>query len=222
VPKLRDLRGQRFGGWRVLTRVLRADRKIHWRCRCDCGQERDVNTENLTSGRSKSCGCVGRAARTGQGNHNYKHGRTDTPEYNVWYGMRQRCNYPKHSSYHLYGGRGIRVCRRWQRSFEAFFADMGPRPSSEHSIDRIENDGNYEPGNCRWALGEEQQSHTRTSRFLTVNGVRKTMAQWSRTTKIDTRIIHSRLQDGWSEERAVMTPVRVRHQSSVARNTLSM
>jgi hypothetical protein len=143
----------------------------------------------------------------GRRNPNFKHGCADTPEYNVWYGMRQRCSYAKHSTYRLYGGRGIRVCDRWQHSFENFIADMGPRPSAEHSIDRIDNDGHYEPGNCRWALGRDQFRNMRTNRHLTLNGRTQTMVEWARELSMDVRTLHTRLKKGWTVERALTTPV---------------
>jgi hypothetical protein len=101
------------------------------------------------------------------------------PEYNVWHNMKKRCTKPKYQAYKDYGGRGISVCDRWLNSFANFFEDMGERPTNKHSLDRENNDGNYEPSNCRWATKEEQNSNKRTIRLITHNGVTKTASDWA-------------------------------------------
>ena len=134
--------------------------------------------------------------------------RRPTPEYVVWAGIIQRCTDPGCGSYQRYGGRGITVCDRWRNSFENFLADMGPRPGLEYSIDRINNGGNYEPGNCRWATREEQRSNTRRNRVIEWNGVRRTLAQWERSLGMRRGTLQARLdQHHWSLERALTTPV---------------
>ncbi len=137
---------------------------------------------------------------------NTRHGATDTTEYRVWLGMRKRCRYVKHKHYASYGGRGITVCDRWQ-VFENFLADMGPRPSMRHTLDRINNDGHYEPSNCRWATSDEQHNNRRSNRFLEHNGERLTMAQWAHRLGIPPRTLRARLRRGWSLADSVTKPL---------------
>lgn len=129
------------------------------------------------------------------------------PGYFRWMGMRQRCENPKHRSYARYGGRGIRVCGRWQ-SFAAFVEDMGTPPSPRHSIDRINGDGDYCPGNCRWALPKTQRRNSSANVRLTLNGDTATIAEWSERTGLDGRTIRARLRLGWTTERALVEPTK--------------
>jgi len=128
-----------------------------WRCRCACGKETIVMSGDLTSGKSKSCGCL-KKERAHE--INTTHGMCGTPEYTAWQGMLKRCYNPNNTSYKNYGGRGISVHERWLR-FENFYDDIGPKPSPDHSLDRIDNDGNYEPSNIRWATRTEQNRNQR-------------------------------------------------------------
>ena len=138
---------------------------------------------------------------------NYSHGMSRTPEYQAWLHMKDRCFNPNHKRYSDYGGRGITVCDRWL-NLENFLADIGSRPSPKHSLDRIDNDGNYCHENCRWATKAEQQNNQRTNRLITIGCVTLTIAQWEKEMGYKQGIIWSRLKDGWSEYKAVMTPVR--------------
>ncbi len=151
--------GSRYGKL-VVTSVEGYDGKARLVCaRCDCGSSVTVRFESLRSGNTKSCGC-----RRLRGDLRRTHGHSKhLPEYFIWKGMRQRCSNPRNQKFKDYGARGISVCERWD-SFEAFLSDMGRRPSPGHSIDRKNNDGNYEPGNCRWATAKEQAANTRRSR----------------------------------------------------------
>jgi hypothetical protein len=136
------------------------------------------------------------------------HGLHRIPEFKVWERMRSRCNNPNNTSYSDYGGRGIQVCERWNR-FENFYADVGQRPSPKHSIDRFpDNDGNYEPGNVRWATGIEQASNTRATVLWELNGESLTAAEWARRHGMNRRTLYKRLREGFSIQDALSTPVR--------------
>lgn len=138
--------------------------------------------------------------------HGYKTAGKYSSEYSIWMNMRARCNNPRNGSYDKYGGRGITVCERWQADFLNFLQDMGRRPSTDHSIDRIDNDGDYEPGNCRWATRKEQCRNRRSSRRIGFCGETKTMAEWAEETGLPTNVIFWRLQRGWTVERALTFP----------------
>lgn len=165
-----DMTGQHIGRLTVLTRAGKwnGSKKWAWLCRCDCGTERIFKGEYLRDGRTRSCGCFQREELA---QRRTKHGATRKdahwPEYGVWLTMKNRCTRPDQDSYQYYGGRGISVCERWitgdgtRDGFACFIADMGRRPTEDHSIDRRNNDGNYEPDNCHWATAEEQANNRR-------------------------------------------------------------
>lgn len=156
----------------------------NWICRCICGNEFVTIGANIRKGSTRSCGCLARewaqkaplnpkfieARETAKRTHGAKSGGTMTPTYRVWLGIKSRCTRPKHKDYKNWGGRGITVCPEWNSSFETFLRDMGERPSPAHSIDRLETDDGYRPGNCRWATTLEQGEHRRTNRAVTVDG----------------------------------------------------
>jgi hypothetical protein len=168
--------GQRYGRLVAveLHGVARYGRgtKAQWRFRCDCGNEKIIIAASVRRGLTKSCGCLnlelatkrlqGRP-QTGRDSPRYRHGYSRTRIYRIWSGILSRCTNPNEPGYKHYGGRGITVCDRWRNSFEAFLADMGECPSPDLSIDRIDNEKGYEPGNCRWATRKEQRANRRDS-----------------------------------------------------------
>ena len=136
------------------------------------------------------------------------HGMTKTPEYHAWIDMKHRCFNPNNKQYSNYGGRGITVCDRWKNSFQNFLADMGSRLTAKHSLDRINNDGDYCPDNCKWSTNAEQQNNQRNNHLITIDDVTLTIAQWAKKMGFGKKVIGDRLKLGWSEFDAVMTPVR--------------
>lgn len=154
-----DIAGQKFTRLTVLERAESKGKHAAWKCVCDCGNEKIVMGANLRTGQVKSCGCL---LRESSRVRSTKHGLFGTPEYQILQSIIQRCENENDKSYEQYGGRGITVCERWKNSLENFMTDMGNRPSSKHSIDRIEVHGNYEPDNCRWATKTEQSRNRGT------------------------------------------------------------
>lgn len=203
--KFTDLNGKEFGRWTVLSKAPQRSGKTHWFCRCECGKERSVPATKLLTEKSRGCGCVRRRPLgivCGK-----KHGMSRTAEYVAWQQIRGRCENNARKDFHRYGGRNIRVSEQWQ-SFEAFYDDMGPRPSSEHSIERRDNDGNYEKSNCYWATSKEQARNRRTSRLLTFKGETRCLTEWAEVVGLRPITLTSRLRLGWSVERALTAPVR--------------
>lgn len=187
---------KRYGRLTVKNELGSIGGRTHWSCVCDCGSPVVASSQNLTTGRITSCGC----AKTKHGHSNGKH-----PLYQTWVSMRERCNNPKQKNYAHYGGRGIKVDPLWS-DFERFIADMGERPKG-YSLDRIDNDGDYGPGNCKWSSQQEQVLNSRRPRWITVNGVTKTVTDWAKDLGVSPCAITQRINTyGWSEEKACTTP----------------
>lgn len=186
----------RFGRWSVLG-YLGAQK---WLCVCDCGNYKTVKSICLRNSKSKSCGCWFAECRT-------THNLTKSPEYQNWSAIKSRCLNKKHMNYQKYGGRNIIICDRWVNSFENFLSDMGERPSPSHSIDRIDNDGNYEPENCRWATPKEQGSNRRNNRIIEYNGESLPLCEWEDRSGLPRGVIKGRLRIGWNMGKAISTPL---------------
>lgn len=174
---------------------------------------------SLRQRNTRSCGCLrDEAAREnvkkawGKGTGNTSHGLSKTPEWAVWCDMRKRCTKWKHPYFARYGGRGITVCERWG-TFENFFTDLGPRPSTKHTLDRIDNDGNYEPGNVRWSTRREQARNRSSSRMVTAFGKTQPLAVWAKERTLKSSTIRMRLTRGLSAEEALAQRVRHRNTS---------
>ena len=135
------------------------------------------------------------------------HGMSRTPEYKAWQQMKIRCFNPNRKDYSHYGSRGIAVCDRWKNSFENFLADMGLKPTPKHSIDRIDNDGDYQKDNCKWSTRVEQQNNRSSNRLITIEDVTLTITQWEKKMGFSKNVIQDRLKSGWSERDAVLIPV---------------
>jgi hypothetical protein len=164
-----------------------------------------VASAKLRSGNTRSCGCL-RGELNRQ--RTLTHGLSDAiPEYHVWMGMRARCLNPRQRVYPRYGGRGIAICPSWD-DFEVFLADMGLRPSSKHSLERIDNDGPYSAENCRWATQSEQMRNTSSNRLLTCCGETRCMTEWAEVTGLKVATIHARLRRGWTDEQTLHAPLR--------------
>lgn len=203
--------GDRFGLLVVLHEDMnRQGVRRRWICQCDCGGMRTVDGTALRLGQITSCGCLAKASRAARDRIRMTtHGLSTTPEYGVWQAMRQRCTNPKTAGYKNYGGRGIVICSEWM-DFLTFLADMGPRPSPSHSIERNDVNGPYADWNCRWATQGEQMKNTRVNVRLTHNGRTMIVAEWARDLGIRTDIIFARLKLGWSVERTLTEPVASR------------
>jgi hypothetical protein len=200
-----DITGKTFGRLTAIAPVGKSPGgHIKWLCICDCGTESVAEAGNLKR-RTRSCGCLGTEMSS---KRNTTHGMAGRPEYNSWASLRSRCLSKTDPGYSYYGGRGIKICDRWVDSFENFYADMGARPSTKHSIDRINNEEGYSKRNCRWATRKEQARNKRNNVILTFNGKTLCAPDWERKTGIRATIIRQRISRGWSEERSLTQTVR--------------
>lgn len=209
-----EISGQRFGKLvAVSVSDMGGKQGVRWLCECDCGNETVVLAKKLRGGHTKSCGCVQKASRI-------THGQTGSLEYASWQAMRYRCEYQGNVMFHRYGGRGIKVCDRWL-SFENFLADMGEKPTPAHTIDRIDNDRDYEPENCRWATKLEQDNNRSTNRVIHVGNSVGSIASVYRS--IDPRPVVSlkaawmRIWKGWEPTDAFYVPIKCKRAYEISR-----
>jgi hypothetical protein len=200
-----DIVGQKFGMLTVVSEIsVESGKRRRVSCVCDCGNKTNVIAITLMFGKTISCGCYKNKVLI---ERSTTHGKTGTREYRAWYSIKRRCNTSSYCNYKNYGGRGITVCDRWKDSFENFYADMGDAPEGT-SIDRIDNNGNYEPSNCRWATDKEQRRNMRTNHMITFSNKTQCVADWASELGISQSAIYSRLNKlNWSIEKSLTTPL---------------
>jgi len=204
-----ELTGKVFGRLSVLRESEnRSNQKvIQWWVQCSCGSDPfEIIGSKLMNGHTKSCGCIrkerGKKVKT-------THGESQEGcEYKAWSNMKARCYNKNNKAFKDYGGRGIKVCDRWLESFENFLVDLGRKPTKKNSIDRIENNGDYEPDNCRWADRRTQNMNRRNSKNITLDGVTKPLIDWLKEFGLSRGGFMGRINKGWSTEKALKTPVR--------------
>lgn len=210
MSKFIDLTGEKFG---KLTVVERKGTDKHggalWLCKCECGNEKLTTSNHLRMGKCSSCGCLQTAHMKELGKAK-KHGYANSDIYKRYHNIISRCFNPNVYSYTDYGSRGITVCERWRNSFEAFYDDVSKLPhfgEKGYSLDRIDNNGNYEPNNVRWATKKEQNNNTRNNHYITYNGKTQTISQWADEYNIGYRKLLERINKlHWNIERALNTP----------------
>lgn len=210
-----DITGAKFGIMTILGYagpVVHAagGRSKYWWVKCECGNVRKISASSLKYDGQQSCGC-----QTGAqiAKSNTTHGKTGTLEFAIFYVMRDRCNNPNSVMYKDYGGRGIKVCDRWMEhraGLSNFLADMGPRPSRLHSLDRIDNNKGYSPENCRWATKKEQARNRSNNVFVEFKGKSQCLSAWAEEYGIHQSTLGSRLGRGWSMDKALSTGIRSR------------
>lgn len=198
-----NLSGNRFGRLMVISQTTNIGKNSRWECQCDCGSIRLVLGKNLLNGKSTSCGCftIERTRET-HTTHGMSSNKSKHPVYQSYLGIKKRCFVRSDESFKDYGGRGITVCERWLDA-NNFIQDMLPSWRPGLSIDRIDVNGNYEPGNCRWATPKQQARNTRTNRIISIGGVSKCISEWADFVGINHLAIRSRLNRGWSEQESV-------------------
>lgn len=202
MGKCINLIGERFYRLTVVSQADSGERgRTRWNCACECGNACVGAAKELRSGHKKSCGCLRKLVPNRR-----THGHSTHPDYNTWRMMLRRCGDNRDRDYPNYGGRGIKVCERWN-DFANFITDMGPRPAGM-TIERDDVNGDYVPKNCRWATKREQANNRTDSRFIEYGGRRQTLMQWSRETGIKFGTLHRRLSAGWAVDRALSASVR--------------
>lgn len=195
-----ELIGRKFGRLLVIAQDCIKNQRVFWLCQCDCGNEKSVNGSHLMNGAIKSCGCLQNEVRI---QTHTIHGDHGTKEYIAWKSMKGRCYNENNEKYPNYGGRGIIVCERWLNSYDTFLSDMGRSPSNKLSLDRINTNGNYELGNCRWATSETQMNNMTTNRHITYKGETLNIGQWERRFNLTHGRFRKQRFKGWDGEKIV-------------------
>ena len=209
-PNFKNLTGERFDRLTVIKYAGQLDNNCKegfWWCECSCENRTliAVRVGALKIGNTKSCGCLSSEITR---NRNTKHGMKFTSEHTVWMNIKSRCYNTNNKAYKNYGGRGITMCERWLESFENFYEDMGDRPSPKHSIDRIDNDGDYCPENCKWSTKQEQNRNKRNNLYLEYNKERLIAKDWCEKIDIDYDTLRARIRSGLSDEQCLTNPVQ--------------
>lgn len=190
-----DLTGQRFGRLTVIGIDERGTRKTYYNCQCDCGLVKSVRADSLTAGTIRSCGCLKKEQDAENLIANHSHRMSGTRMYEIWQGIKGRCYNPHDTRYERYGGRGIKVCDEWRNSFQAFYDwAMANGYDESLSIDRIDNDGNYEPGNCRWANLKEQARNRTSNVKIRIGNSTRTLTEWCEIFDVDVKMVNARYQ----------------------------
>ncbi len=208
MSKITIMPNMKFEAWTVATSdgckfSAAGNKTAMWWCVCECGSKKSIPAGNLVRGLSKSCGCKKGATISAKvSTHGFSHKSDSDGTYEIWTNMRNRCNNEANHAFKRYGGRGIKVCQRWD-DFTLFLQDMGTRPSQDHSIDRIDNDAGYDPTNCRWATKKEQANNRRSNVIFEANGITQNVAQWASSAGVTTQTLHKRLKRGWTIEKAI-------------------
>lgn len=199
-----DLTGKAFGRLTVLHRAEASlSGHTRWHCFCACGKALDVLAQSLREGRSQSCGCD-KVRLSNTKPRQAKHGQSKSAEYYIWSTMKRRCMSPDHESYPDYGGRGVTIDPKWLADFRVFLKDVGPRPTSAHSLDRYpNNDGNYEPGNVRWATPAEQQNNKRNTFMVPMPDGARSLQDVARTSGVNANALRARIKRGAKPEQAI-------------------
>ena len=214
MPPFIDLTKQNFNRLTILERIKNTN-PIRWECQCACGNTTTATTNSLRTKKVQSCGCLRKELTT---KRMTTHNMSRSPEYKSWTHMIGRCHNPTDQDFKNYGGRGIEVYQEWRDSFLAFYNYIGKRHSKKHSIDRINNEGNYCPGNIRWADRKTQNNNSRRNHLITIDGVTKTIAQWAKTMDISPLTICNRLQNNWTPEKSCLHPVRPHREDIITVN----
>lgn len=199
----KDLSGQSFGKLTVISYSHTENKRALWKCICQCGNSHIAIGKYLICGDTKSCGC--------EQNKFFitKHseaGLNRSKEYRTWKSMKTRCLNKHSKEYKRYGGRGIKICQSWIDSFESFLYDMGRAPSPNHSLDRMDNNGDYNFFNCRWATSKEQNNNSSNCNFITMNGKTLSVAAWAESYNVSYIMVYKRLMRGWNLKEALETP----------------
>jgi len=201
-----NLAGQRFGRLTVVSREPVATKRTHWLCQCDCGNSTIADAVHLSDGHTKSCGCFREESRKiARRKHGHHPAAGPSPEYNSWAAMHQRCRNKNCKAYPDYGGRGIKICTQWggHDGFAQFLKDLGRRPKGDYSLERIDNDGDYCPRNCRWANRAAQSRNKRSTKMLHCNGESLCLSDWAVKIGLRYATISDLLNHGWTIEEIV-------------------